>query len=52
MIGDDSETKIQKAEPKKRPAVTPKAQKPEDKAEDEPREEAPALPVLIIGDDD
>ncbi|MDK8347337.1 Rne/Rng family ribonuclease [Brevibacterium sp. UMB1308A] len=52
MIGDDSETKIQKAEPKKRPAVTPKAQKPEDKAEDKPREEAPALPVLIIGDDE
>lgn len=51
MIGDDTETKIQKAEPKKRPTVTSKEQRTEDTTERKPHEEAPALPVLIIGDD-
>ena len=52
MIGDDTETKIQKAEPKKRPAVTPKPEKTQGGEMHKPKDETPALPVLIIGDDE
>ncbi|WP_343834435.1 Rne/Rng family ribonuclease [Brevibacterium paucivorans] len=52
MIGDDTETKIQKAEPKKRPAVTPKPEKTQGGETQKPKDETPALPVLIIGDDE
>ena len=52
MIGDDTETKIQKAEPKKRPAVTPEPEKTQGGEMHKPKDETPALPVLIIGDDE
>lgn len=52
MIGDDTETKIQKAEPKKRPAVKPKPEKTQGGEMHKPKDETPALPVLIIGDDE
>lgn len=52
MIGDDTETKIQKPEPKKRPATKPQAEKTQGGQGQKAKDETPALPVLIIGDDE